>query len=106
MNPVRSGLSKSSGGQDGHWAAGLVGYFPTYALGNLAAAQLYAAARAAEPDLERALARGDFAPLREWLRTRVHVHGSTRGLLERVRIATGEPLSVTALLRSLEARYL
>jgi len=92
--------------QDGHWAAGLFGYFPTYALGNLAAAQLYEAARAAEPNLEDALARGDFAPLRDWLRARVHVHGSTLGLLERVRVATGEPLSLTPLLRSLEQRYL
>jgi carboxypeptidase Taq len=92
--------------QDGHWAAGMFGYFPTYALGNLAAAQFYEAANAAEPDLEQALARGDFGPLRDWLRREVHVHGSTRGLFERVKIATGDDLSIAPLVRSLEARYL
>jgi carboxypeptidase Taq len=92
--------------QDGHWAAGMFGYFPTYALGNLAAAQFYEAAKAAEPDLEHALERGDFGPLREWLRVQVHVHGSTRGLFERLKIATGEELSIAPLLQSLKARYL
>ena len=58
------------------------------------------------PDLEQALEGGDFGPLREWLRVQVHVHGSTRGLFERVKIATGAELSIAPLLRSLEARYL
>jgi carboxypeptidase Taq len=91
--------------QDGHWAAGMFGYFASYALGNLAAAQLYEAARAAEPDLEEAIARGDFGPLRQWLGVHVHAHGSTRGLFDRVRAATGADLSVGPLVRSLEARY-
>ena len=91
--------------QDGHWAAGLFGYFASYALGNLAAAQLYEAARAAEPDLEAAIARGDFEALRTWLGVHVHAHGSTRGLFERVREATGADLSVGPLVRSLAVRY-
>jgi carboxypeptidase Taq len=85
---------------------GLFGYFPTYALGNPAAAQLYEAAHVAEPGVERALERGDFAPVRAWLGAHVHAHGSTRGLFERVRVATGADLSVTPLVRSLEARCL
>ncbi len=92
--------------QDGHWAAGMFGYFSTYALGNLAAAQLYDAARAAEPGLELALERGDFGPLRAWLRVQVHGHGSTHGFFERVRIATGQDLSIAPLVRLLEGRYL
>jgi carboxypeptidase Taq len=91
--------------QDGHWAAGLFGYFASYALGNLAAAQLYEAALAAEPDLEAAIERGDFGPLRAWLGVHVHAHGSTRGLFERLRAAAGADLSVGPLVRSLEARY-
>ena len=55
--------------QDTHWASGNFGYFPSYALGNLYAAQIFDAARRALPDLEAQIASGDFQPLREWLTT-------------------------------------
>lgn len=61
--------------QDVHWSCGLIGYFPTYTLGSLYAAQFYAAAEGALGDLDGLHARGDFAPLREWLREHVHRHG-------------------------------
>ncbi len=72
--------------QDVHWSAGLIGYFPTYALGNLIAGQLWERAGAELGDLERDIADGRLGPLREWLGERVHRHGAkfrTSELLER-----------------------
>jgi carboxypeptidase Taq len=72
--------------QDVHWAGGLIGYFPTYALGNLIAGQLWELAHTQMPDLDERIATGDLAPLREWLGAHVHRHGSklrTAELLER-----------------------
>ncbi len=92
--------------QDIHWYDGAWGYFPTYTLGAMTAAQVFAAARAAVPGLDAALARGDFAPLLSWLRANVHAHGSlleTEDILTR---ATGGPLSATAFKAHLRARYL
>ncbi|MEA1834008.1 carboxypeptidase M32 [Methylobacterium durans] len=92
--------------QDIHWPCGSWGYFPTYTLGALAAAQLFRAAEDAEPDLVPALGRGDFTPLRTWLRATVHGRGSlldTDAILEE---ATGAPLGTSAFRRHLEARYL
>ncbi|MBM3518761.1 MAG: carboxypeptidase M32, partial [Alphaproteobacteria bacterium] len=92
--------------QDIHWYGGDFGYFPTYTLGALAAAQLFQAATAADGDILPAIGRGDFAPLLAWLRTNVHGHGS---LLERdalMRAATGAPLGTGAFRHHLEARYL
>ena len=87
--------------QDVHWSCGLFGYFPTYALGNLYAAQFYEAAESAIGDLNGKLSRGEFQPLLDWLRTNIHQHGrrySARQLCERV---TGKPRSADALLRHL-----
>jgi carboxypeptidase Taq len=93
--------------QDIHWYDGAFGYFPTYTMGALAAAQLFAAARAARPEIPQALRRGDFAPLLGWLGEHVHGQGSlpanTDELLER---ATGRPLATDTFKRHLEARYL
>ena len=94
--------------QDPHWTLMRGwGYFPTYALGLLMAAQLYETLRAALPDLDDDLARGDFAPLAGWLREHVHGRGcfdpSSDALLEQ---ATGRPLGTGPFLRHLERRYL
>jgi carboxypeptidase Taq len=62
--------------QDVHWSAGLIGYFPTYALGNLVAGQLWARAHDDMPDLDDRIAAGELAPLREWLLEHVHRHGA------------------------------
>jgi carboxypeptidase Taq len=72
--------------QDVHWSAGLIGYFPTYAIGNLIAGQLWQLAHQQMPDLEERIAAGELSPLREWLREHVHRHGAkftTSELLER-----------------------
>jgi carboxypeptidase Taq len=61
--------------QDVHWSAGYVGYFPTYALGNLISAQLWEKVTADLPDLPESFERGEFTPLREWLRENLHRHG-------------------------------
>jgi len=61
--------------QDTHWAGGAIGYFPTYSLGNVISVQIWERARADLPDVEEQIARGDFAPLREWLREHVHRTG-------------------------------
>jgi len=92
--------------QDIHWYGGDFGYFPTYTLGAMTAAQLFAAARAALPDLMTSIARGEFGVLVAWLRENVHGLASslsTRALLER---ATGSALSVEPFKAHLEARYL
>ena len=61
--------------QDVHWSGGSVGYFPTYALGNLISAQLWERIVADVPDLYDGFEQGEFAPLRDWLREHLHHHG-------------------------------
>ena len=92
--------------QDIHWYDGGFGYFPSYTLGAMAAAQLMKAARAAEPGLDAALARGDMAPLLGWLRMNVHGHGSRLGFQDLLRAATGKPLDPMDFQEHLTARYL
>ena len=92
--------------QDIHWMDGAFGYFPTYTLGAIMAAQLYAAARAADGAIEPAIAAGDFAPLLAWLRANVHAHGSALDMDELLRQATGRGLDPAAYTDHLRARYL
>lgn len=91
--------------QDIHWPSGGWGYFPTYTLGAVTAAQLFQAARAAVPGLMDGLATGDFAPLLSWLRANVHGKGSLLGTGDLVASATGKPLSLDAYLGHLRLRY-
>ncbi len=90
--------------QDVHWSCGLFGYFPTYTLGNLYAAQFAAAADRALGGLGPMLRRGEFAPLRAWLREQVHRHGRRYLPAELVRRATGAEVSATAFLGYLEQK--
>ncbi|HEY1259471.1 MAG TPA: carboxypeptidase M32 [Stellaceae bacterium] len=92
--------------QDIHWYDGIWGYFPTYTLGALIAAQLFEAARRAVPGLVEAIAAGNFAPLLGWLRTNVHQRGSLLSTAELVEAATGQPLGAASFERHLRARYL
>jgi carboxypeptidase Taq len=92
--------------QDIHWPDGGWGYFPTYTLGALAAAQLFGAARKAHPGLLEAIGKGDFAPLLGWLRANVHGKGSLAGTDEILVEATGAPLGTAAFKAHLESRYL
>lgn len=93
--------------QDIHWAMGLFGYFPTYTLGALSAAQLFSTLTRARPDIPAALGRGDFSPLLQWTRQHIHRWGSyfptNAEMLQR---ATGGPLATTAFKSHLTARYL
>jgi carboxypeptidase Taq len=92
--------------QDIHWPSGGWGYFPTYTLGAIAAAQLFAAACAAEPGMRSAIAQGDFAPLVGWLRSNVHGQASRLTTDEVLVAATGKPLDLTAYRAHLRSRYL
>jgi carboxypeptidase Taq len=88
--------------QDIHWAWGEFGYFPTYALGNLYSAQLWAVARpAVEPEIER----GNLLPLRDWLRQKVHREGYRYPAEELVRRICGRGLTDDDFVRYLTAKY-
>jgi carboxypeptidase Taq len=75
--------------QDTHWSAGLIGYFPTYTLGDVYSAQFYAAAEHAAGPFDAPFARGDFSPLLGWLRTNVHAQGQRYMAASLVEHATG-----------------
>jgi carboxypeptidase Taq len=92
--------------QDIHWPLGVFGYFPTYTLGALAAAQIFEAANGDDGEIRPALARGDFAPLLRWLREKVHAQASLHPAPELIDRATGSPLTARAFLAHLERRYL
>ena len=90
--------------QDGHWAEGMFGFFPTYTLGNAIAAQLMQRLRREAPAIDDALGGGDAAPILGFLRERVHQLGgrfTTREIVER---ATGAPLSIEPLMAHLAAK--
>ena len=87
--------------QDIHWPAGLFGYFPTYSLGNLAAAQFYEQANCDLGGMPALVAQGQFAPLLKWLQDRVHRHGRCYTPAELVEYATHAPLSHQPLMRHL-----
>jgi carboxypeptidase Taq len=92
--------------QDIHWYMGLWGYFPTYTLGAMTAAQLFAAATAADPLIRPHLAKGDFTPLMHWLRANVHERASSVPTDRIIADATGQTLRVAPLKAHLRARYL
>jgi carboxypeptidase Taq len=91
--------------QDIHWGTGMIGYFPTYTIGNLMAAQLWRALSDELP-IDEQLAAGDFGPLREWLREHIHAHGRKLDSRELLRRATGEELRVEPFLAYLEGKLL
>jgi carboxypeptidase Taq len=91
--------------QDVHWSAGLFGYFPTYSLGNLYAAQFFAKASAELGDLPGAFRCGDFAPLLTWLREHIHKQGQRYTAAELVERVTGKPLSHAAWIGQMRAKY-
>jgi carboxypeptidase Taq len=91
--------------QDVHWSGGAFGYFPSYTLGNMIAAQLWSAAQKTLPGIEDDFARGDFSRLLAWLHAEVHAHGRREDAFALTRRATGEELGPEALLAYLESRY-
>ncbi|MDA0254247.1 MAG: carboxypeptidase M32 [Planctomycetota bacterium] len=91
--------------QDIHWPAGLIGYFPTYTLGNIYAAQLMEAAEEKLGGLEGLFAAGEFGPLLTWLRTEIHAQGRMLQSEPLVQQATGRAVSAEWLAASLRRRY-
>jgi len=91
--------------QDVHWSSGAFGYFPTYSLGNLYAAQFFDAAAHDLGDLHAMFARGEFKPLREWLREKIHSQGRRYPAADLARRVTGSPLSHDALMRHLHRKF-
>jgi carboxypeptidase Taq len=92
--------------QDVHWAHGAFGYFPSYAIGAVIAAQLFESLRKDTPDYDARVAKGDFSAVTGWLAMHVHAEGARLPAQELVQKATGKALTAAASLRYLEARYL
>ena len=91
--------------QDVHWSGALIGYFPTYTLGNLYAAQFFAQAEQTLGNLEDRFAREDFRPLLGWLREKIHSQGSRYRPRDLIHAVTGEDLNPENLTRYLEDKY-
>jgi carboxypeptidase Taq len=91
--------------QDVHWSEGIIGYFPTYQLGNIVAAQIWAAARADLPDLDGQIGRGEFSALREWLRERLHRFGRKFTPAETIERVAGAPLQVGPYMAYLQGKF-
>jgi carboxypeptidase Taq len=91
--------------QDIHWSESLIGYFPTYTLGNVYAAQLFAAAERAVGPFDDAFAAGEFGALRTWLAENIHRHGKRFSPVALIEKATGSPPEPSALVASLAKRY-
>jgi len=100
-------VDKPSNGilQDVHWSAGLFGYFPTYSLGNVYAGCLHDALRAAVPDLENDLAKGDTSRATGWLRANLQTHGGLYEPAETIEKAAGSAPSERPLLAYLSAKF-
>jgi carboxypeptidase Taq len=92
--------------QDIHWYSGAFGYFPSYSLGAMAAAQLFQAAERDLPDVHETLAQGNAAPVVDWLRRNVHEQGSLYSPDELLQHATGNPLGTEAFKHHIRERYL
>jgi carboxypeptidase Taq len=90
--------------QDGHWASGMFGYFPTYSLGSLYAAQLIEA-YGKTANLDEEIARGEFTPLRTWLRDKIYMSGDRIPTEELVTRVTGKGLAVDAYFRHVAAKF-
>lgn len=91
--------------QDIHWAGGMVGYFPTYALGNVISAQFWECIQKNIPDLDDHISQGRFEPLLDWLRVNIHTHGAKFETQELVKRVTGTPIDPQPYLRYLRTKF-
>ena len=91
--------------QDVHWSSGYIGYFPTYALGNLISAQVWECIRKDIPDLDDQIRRGDFSALLGWMRRKIHVHGAKYQPQELVERVTGSKIDPAPYVRYLRTKY-
>lgn len=90
--------------QDIHWSAALIGYFPTYSLGNLYASQFFEQADQDLGGLQDLFACGEFGPLKNWLNEKIHAPGQCYTAAELVQLVTGKPLSHAPLIRHLKSK--
>ncbi len=102
---VKPATDRDGALQDVHWSMGAFGYFPTYTLGNLASAQLYAALKRKHPDVEKEIGRGKLDTVREWLREHVHAWGSVYPAQDLLARVTGERLNAGHFIDYLEKKY-
>ncbi len=91
--------------QDIHWSGGMLGYFSTYALGNLISAQLWEKFRSLNPDLDDQLRQGDFSALLSWLRVKIHQYGRKYEPQELVQRDTKSKIDPAPYLRYLQGKY-
>jgi carboxypeptidase Taq len=91
--------------QDVHWSGGMLGYFPTYQLGNIIGAQIWEKVRADISDLDAQFECGEFMPLREWLRTKLHRHGRKFTPKETLAKVVGGAIEVAPYIRYLKAKF-
>lgn len=91
--------------QDVHWSGGAFGYFPSYCLGNMLAAQLWYTAQNQVPNLDESIRRGEYSPLLDWLRQKVHRHGKLYDARKLARRVTGKELGPEDLIRHLKECY-
>jgi len=91
--------------QDIHWSMAAFGYFPTYTLGNLYAAQLLESMSDDLGDIDQIIAQGDWSSLLQWLRPRIHHQGSVMTPAQLIESATGKSPSPDAFIRYIESKY-
>ncbi|WP_199614745.1 carboxypeptidase M32 [Paenibacillus alkalitolerans] len=91
--------------QDVHWAGGGFGYFPSYSLGNMYAAQMMHAMKRALPEFDEYVAKGDFIPIKDWLTEKIYRHGKVLNPAEVICNVAGEDLDPSYLTAYLEAKY-
>lgn len=91
--------------QDVHWAAGLFGYFPSYALGNMYAAQMMNTMQRELPDMEGMIGRGELLPIKTWLGEKVHTHGKMLTPAEIIKASTGEELNPVYLVDYFKGKF-
>ena len=90
--------------QDVHWSFGLIGYFPTYTLGNLYAAQFWETIHGQIGDLNQQIKRGEFKNLKAWLNSHIHAHGKRYRAADLCKMLTGNPLSADPFMKYLEGK--
>ncbi len=91
--------------QDVHWSGGMIGYFPSYALGNLIASQWWHKLSQDQPNTLDEIAKGDLSGVLAWLRENVHQHGSRYDAMDLVQRVTGEPLNPDYYMDYLNEKY-
>ena len=91
--------------QDSHWSGGSIGYFPTYVLGNIYSAMIYAAMKKDHPEIEKDIEKLDFTVVREWLKEKIHKFGASKSTKEIITAACGKTLDVRDFIDYLKAKY-